>query len=167
MPGNQLGQTLTLTSWGESHGPAIGGVIDGVPPGIFLNVELIQQQLDKRRPGQSSVVSPRNERDKLQILSGTFEGKTLGTPLAFMIQNNDQKSEDYALLKDVFRPGHADYSYHKKYGHVDHRGGGRASARETAIRVVAGAVALQLLHHLISPSLTINAALIQDRKSVV
>lgn len=161
MPGNHLGQALTLTSWGESHGPAIGGVIDGLPPGIFLDIEQIQYQLDKRRPGHSSVVSARNERDKIQILSGMFEGKTLGTPLAFMIQNEDQKPQDYQPLKDVFRPGHADYSYHKKYGHVDHRGGGRASARETAIRVVAGAVAVQLLHQLLKTSITITAALIQ------
>lgn len=161
MPGNHLGQALTLTSWGESHGPAIGGVMDGLPPGIFLDIEQIQRQLDKRRPGQSTLVSVRNERDKIQILSGVFEGKTLGTPLAFIIQNEDQKPQDYHSLKDVFRPGHADYSYHKKYGHVDHRGGGRASARETAIRVVAGAVALQLLHQLVDPSITITAALIQ------
>lgn len=161
MPGNQFGQALTLTSWGESHGTAIGGVIDGLPPGIPLSIDLIQHHLNRRRPGQSSIVSPRDEPDQIQILSGFFEGKTLGTPLAFMIGNNNQKTEDYQQLKEIFRPGHADYSYHKKYGHVDHRGGGRASARETAIRVAAGAVALQILHHLITPDITIRGALIQ------
>lgn len=161
MPGNHLGQMLTLSSWGESHGSAIGGMLDGLPPGMSLNLDFIQQQLDKRRPGQSPLVSTRNEPDKVQFLSGLYEGKTLGTPLAFIIKNEDKKAEDYQQFKDVFRPGHADYSYHKKYGHVDHRGGGRASARETAIRVVAGAVAIQLLHHLLDPSLTITAALIQ------
>jgi chorismate synthase len=117
--------------------------------------------LNRRRPGQSSVVSARDESDQIQILSGIFEGKTLGTPLAFIIENKNQQSKDYQYLKDIFRPGHADYSYHKKYGHVDHRGGGRASARETAVRVAAGAVALQILHHLISPDLVIRGALIQ------
>ena len=161
MPGNQFGQALTLTSWGESHGEAIGGIIDGLPPGIPLSIDFIQHHLNKRRPGQSSVVSARDEPDQIQILSGFFEGKTLGTPLAFTIENKNQKTEDYQKLKDIFRPGHADYSYHKKYGHVDHRGGGRASARETAIRVAGGAVALQILHHLIGTDLTIRGALIQ------
>lgn len=161
MPGNQLGQSLTLSSWGESHGPAIGGIIDGLPPGIPLDINLIQEKLDQRRPGQSSIVTPRNELDKIRFLSGFFEGKTLGTPLAFIIDNQNQNSEDYQSLKNVFRPGHADYAYHKKYGHVDHRGGGRASARETAIRVAAGSIALQLLHHLLTPALTVRAALIQ------
>ena len=161
MPGNQFGQALTLTSWGESHGLAIGGTIDGLPPGIPLSIDFIQHHLDRRRPGQSSVVSARDESDQIQILSGVFEGKTLGTPLAFIIENKNQKSEDYQYLKNIFRPGHADYSYHKKYGHVDHRGGGRASARETAVRVAAGAVALQILHHLISPDLTVRGALLQ------
>ncbi|WP_032112382.1 chorismate synthase [Candidatus Paracaedibacter symbiosus] len=161
MPGNHLGRSLTLTSWGESHGPAIGGVIDGLPPGIPLDMSLIQQQLDRRRPGQSSFVTPRNELDHIQVLSGFFGGKTLGTPLAFIIHNQNQKSSDYTVLKDVFRPGHADYTYQQKYGHVDHRGGGRASARETAIRVVAGAVATQLLNHMIGPTVKILAALVQ------
>lgn len=161
MPGNQLGKALTLLSWGESHGPAIGGVVDGLPPGIPLNLDRIQEQLNRRRPGQSSVVTSRNEPDKVRILSGFFEGKTLGTPLAFIIENQNHKSEDYQALQNVFRPGHADYAYHQKYGHVDHRGGGRASARETAIRVVAGSVALQLLHYLLNPFLGVRAALIQ------
>lgn len=161
MPGNQLGQALTLTSWGESHGIAIGGVMDGLPPGIPLNLDLIQAKLDQRRPGQSSVVTARNEPDKIRFLSGLYEGKTLGTPLAFMIENKNQRSEDYQALQNVFRPGHADYTYHQKYGHVDHRGGGRASARETAIRVVAGSVALQLLHHILETPPLVRAALIQ------
>ena len=146
MPGNTFGQLLTLTSWGESHGSAIGGVIDGIPPGIHLNLQDIQEALNRRRPGQShGLTSPRAESDIIQILSGFFEGKTLGTPLSFMIQNTDQKSSDYDTLKNIYRPGHADYTYTKKYGHVDHRGGGRASARETAVRVAAGEIARQIL----------------------
>lgn len=161
MPGNLLGQALTLLSWGESHGPAIGGVIDGLPPGIPISLDLIQEQLNRRRPGQSSIVTPRNEPDQVRILSGFFEGKTLGTPLGFIIENQNQKSEDYQNLQHIFRPGHADYAYHQKYGHVDHRGGGRASARETAIRVVAGSISLQLLHYLLGPSLNVRACLVQ------
>lgn len=161
MPGNKFGQALTLTSWGESHGIAIGGTIDGLPPGIPISIDFIQHHLNRRRPGQSSVVSTRDESDQIQILSGVFEGKTLGTPLAFIIENKNPQPEDYQYLKDTFRPGHADYSYYKKYGHVDYRGGGRASARETAVRVAAGAVALQILHHLISPDLAVRGALLQ------
>lgn len=161
MPGNQIGRALALTSWGESHGVAIGGVIDGLPPGLPLDLAQIQKHLDLRRPGQSSFVTPRNEPDQVQILSGFFEGKTLGTPLAFLIENKDQKSTDYTCFRNVFRPGHADYAYHQKYGHVDHRGGGRASARETAIRVVAGAIAIQVLNDVIGSEVHIHAALIQ------
>lgn len=146
MPGNTIGQALTLTSWGESHGPAIGGVLDGVPPGLLLDINAIQRALDRRKPGAShGLTSARQELDKIQLLSGIYEGKTLGTPLSFIIYNQDQRSSDYEKYKDVYRPGHADYSYTMKYGHVDHRGGGRASARETAVRVAAGEIARQIL----------------------
>lgn len=162
MPGNILGQAFRLTSWGESHGPAIGGVIDGVPPGILLDIAAIQSALDRRRPGQH-LTSPRLEADQLSILSGLFAGKTTGTPLAFQIQNENQSPAAYDDLKHVFRPGHADYAYFKKYGHVDFRGGGRASARETAVRVAAGAIALQVLRHLLddSQNIHIKGALVQ------
>lgn len=161
MPGNNIGHLLRLTSWGESHGPAIGGVLDGLPPGISLNIEQIQEALDRRRPGAAgTLTSPRNEQDQIQILSGFFDGKTLGTPLSFMIHNTDQKSSDYDAYKNVYRPGHADYTYDKKYGHVDHRGGGRASARETAVRVAAGEIARQVLCLLI-PSYHCRAAVVQ------
>lgn len=146
MPGNSIGQSLVLTSWGESHGSAIGGVLDGIPPGIVLDIEAIQAALNRRRPGgPSGLTSPRQESDQIEILSGFFEGKTLGTPLSFLIRNSDQRSKDYDTLKNVFRPGHADYTYTMKYGHVDYRGGGRASARETAVRVAAGEIARQIL----------------------
>lgn len=148
MPGNILGQAFSLTSWGESHGSAIGGVLDGVPPGILLDIAAIQSALDRRRPGQH-LTSPRFESDQISILSGLFEGKTTGTPLAFQIQNENQLPAAYQDLKHVFRPGHADYAYFKKYGHVDFRGGGRASARETSVRVAGGAIALQVLRHLL------------------
>lgn len=161
MPGNSFGQSLTLESWGESHGSAIGGVVDGIPPGIALNLSQIQFLLHKRRPGTSEFVSPRNEPDELVILSGMFKGKTLGTPLAFLIENKNHKSEDYKPFKEVFRPGHADYSYYKKYNHVDYRGGGRASARETAIRVVAGGIAQQILDHILESPVRIQGGVIQ------
>ncbi len=161
MPGNQFGHSLVLTSWGESHGTAIGGVLDGVPPGILLNLEFIQQALDRRRPGQSSYVTPRQEADRIEVLSGVYEGKTLGTPLAFMIRNTNQDSSAYQAYQNVFRPGHADYAYWKKYGHYDHRGGGRASARETAVRVAAGAIAQLVLNHLLGFIPTVRAALVQ------
>ncbi len=143
---NSIGQLLRLTSFGESHGKAIGGVLDGMPAGIELNLDLIQAELNRRRPAQSSVTTSRREADKLIILSGIYQGKTLGTPIGFMIENQGQRSEDYDALKDAFRPSHADYTYQAKYGHRDPRGGGRASARETAVRVVAGAIAKQLLN---------------------
>lgn len=138
---NTFGTIFKLTSFGESHGKAIGGVIDGCPPGIIVDEDFVQQQLDRRRPGQSDITTSRNEADKVEFLSGLFEGKTTGAPIAFVIWNKDQHSGDYDKLKDVFRPSHADYTYQTKYGIRDHRGGGRTSARETITRVVAGAIA--------------------------
>ncbi|AIK95996.1 chorismate synthase [Candidatus Odyssella acanthamoebae] len=161
MPGNTIGQAFTLTTWGESHGTAIGGVLDGVPPGFPLDIKKIQQALDRRKPGgHHRLTSARQESDQIHILSGVYEGKTLGTPLSFLIYNTDQRSGDYDPFKNIYRPGHADYSYTMKYGHVDHRGGGRASARETAIRVAAGAIAHQILQ-LSFPTLQTTAAVIQ------
>jgi chorismate synthase len=148
MSGNTFGKIFTLTSFGESHGAAIGGVIDGVPANFPIDQAKIQQELDRRRPGQSNLVTQRKESDTVQLLSGIFEGKTTGSPIGFIIQNENQKSADYEHLKDAFRPSHADFSYHQKYGHRDHRGGGRSSARETACRVVAGAIAKQFLDSL-------------------
>jgi chorismate synthase len=142
---NTFGKIFKLTSFGESHGLAIGGVIDGCPAGLDINFEFIQQQLDRRRPGQSIITTTRNEKDKVEFLSGIFEGKTLGTPIGFIIKNQNQNSNDYIDIKTTFRPSHADFSYQKKYGIRDYRGGGRSSARETACRVVAGAIAQQLL----------------------
>jgi len=145
MSSNSFGDFFRFTSWGESHGPAIGCVIDGVPPLIDLCEEDIQQYLDLRRPGQSKFTTQRQEPDKVEILSGVFEGKTTGTPISLIIYNQDQRSKDYSEIKDKFRPGHADYTYHNKYGIRDYRGGGRSSARETAMRVAAGAVARKIL----------------------
>jgi chorismate synthase len=138
-----------VTTFGESHGPALGCVVDGCPPGLSLSEGLIQPFLDKRKPGQSKFTTQRREEDAVQILSGVFEGKTTGTPIALLIQNTDERSRDYEDIKDLFRPGHADFTYHHKYGHRDYRGGGRSSARETAARVAAGAIArLYLSTHL-------------------
>ncbi|MBI3135113.1 MAG: chorismate synthase [Bacteroidetes bacterium] len=145
MAGNTFGHTFRLTSFGESHGIAIGGVIDGCPSNVEINFKKIQHELNRRKPGQSAITTQRDEADEVEFLSGIFEGKTLGTPIAFLIKNNDQKSEDYDVLKNVFRPSHADYTYQEKYGIRDHRGGGRSSARETVARVVAGAIARQIL----------------------
>lgn len=145
MAGNTFGTLFRLTTFGESHGPALGGVIDGCPPGIALDFDAIRREMQRRQPGQSAIVSQRKEADDVQFLSGIFEGKTTGAPIGFLIPNGDAKSSDYEHIKDVFRPSHADYTYEKKYGIRDHRGGGRSSARETACRVVAGAVAKQLL----------------------
>ena len=125
MSGNSIGQNLTLTTYGESHGTAIGGVLDGCPAGIALDTDAIQAELDRRRPGTSRHVTPRNESDTLQILSGLFEGKTTGTPIGLLIMNADQRSQDYGAIKDQYRPGHADYTYQQKYGIRDYRGGGR------------------------------------------
>ncbi len=148
MAGNSFGNIYQLTSFGESHGIAIGGVIDGCPPGIFIDIDFIQNELNRRRPGQSSISSQRKETDKLEFLSGIFNGKTTGTSIGFVIYNKDHKSDDYDNLKDVYRPSHADYTYQKKFGVRDYRGGGRASARETISRVVAGAVAKLILNEL-------------------
>lgn len=145
MSGNTFGKLFCVTSFGESHGPAIGCVVDGCPPGLALEEEDIQAQLERRRPGKSRHTSQRREPDEVQILSGVFEGHTTGTPIALVIHNVDQRSKDYSRIKDTFRPGHADYTYLKKYGLRDYRGGGRASARETAVRVAAAAIARKYL----------------------
>ena len=142
---NSFGKLFKLTSFGESHGEAIGGVIDGCPAGILLDFNQVQFQLNRRKPGQSKIVTQRKEEDEVEFLSGIFEGKTTGTPIGFIIRNTNQKSKDYTHIKDQFRPSHADYTYDAKYGHRDYRGGGRSSARETACRVVAGAIAQQIL----------------------
>lgn len=144
---NSIGEIFRLTSFGESHGAAVGGVIDGVPAGLKIDIDDIQQQLDRRRPGQSKIVTARNESDRVELLSGIFEGITTGTPIGFIVRNNDQHSKDYDEMSRAFRPSHADYTYTEKYGIRDHRGGGRSSARETISRVVAGAVARQFLRH--------------------
>jgi len=145
MSGNTFGTLFCFTSFGESHGPAIGCVVDGCPPGMALSEADIQRELDRRRPGTSRHVTQRREPDTVEILSGTFEGRTTGTPIALVIRNEDQRSRDYANIADTFRPGHADYTYWQKYGIRDYRGGGRSSARETAVRVAAGAVAKKWL----------------------
>lgn len=152
MAGNTFGRNFTLTTFGESHGDAIGGVIDGCPAGIELDINEIQKELDRRRPGQSAIVTQRKESDTVQFLSGIFEGKTTGTPIGFIVPNTNQKSDDYSHIKDVYRPSHADYTYDKKYGIRDYRGGGRSSARETISRVVGGAIAKQAM-----PEIKINA----------
>lgn len=146
MPGNTIGHLFRLTSFGESHGPAIGGVVDGCPAGLDLDVAAVQAELDRRRPGSTPLGTTRSEADQVEWLSGVFEGKILGTPIAFLIRNSDAKSSDYDALKDVYRPGHADKTWEDKYGLRDHRGGGRSSARTTAACVVGGAIARQLLH---------------------
>jgi chorismate synthase len=146
MSGNTLGTLFTVTSFGESHGPALGCVVDGCPPGMALSVADIQHDLDRRKPGTSRHVTQRHESDTVEILSGVFEGKTTGTPIALLIRNEDQRSKDYGKIAETFRPGHADYTYLQKYGIRDHRGAGRASARETAVRVAAGAIAKKWLH---------------------
>jgi len=152
MPGNTFGQNFRITTWGESHGKAIGVVIDGCPAGMPLSESDIQPDLDRRRPGQSNVTTPRNEADKVEILSGVFEGKTTGTPISLIIHNTDQRSHDYDSIKNTHRPQHADETYELKYGIRDYRGGGRASARETATRVAAAAVAKKLFNHLDLPT---------------
>ena len=149
---NSFGKIFRLTSFGESHGPAIGGIIDGMPAGISINFETVQQALDRRRPGQSKLTTQRREADKVEFLSGIFEGKTTGTPIGFIIKNTNEKSGDYAHLKNAYRPSHADFTYDKKYGHRDHRGGGRSSARTTASIVVAGVLAQQII-----PDINISA----------
>ncbi|MBB6680433.1 chorismate synthase [Aequorivita sp. 609] len=145
MAGNSFGKIFKITTFGESHGEAIGGVIDGCPAGISIDFEAINSEMQRRKPGQSAIVTQRKEEDEVKFLSGIFEGKTTGTPIGFIIENTNQKSKDYSHIKDVYRPSHADYTYDKKYGNRDYRGGGRSSARETACRVVAGAIAKQLI----------------------
>ncbi len=145
MSGNSFGQLFRITTWGESHGPSIGCVVDGCPPGMALAAADIQQDLNRRRPGTSRFTSQRREADEVEILSGVFEGTTTGTPISLLIHNTDQRSRDYGAIKDQFRPAHADYTYYQKYGIRDYRGGGRASARETAMRVAGGAIARKCL----------------------
>jgi chorismate synthase len=152
MAGNSYGTLFRITTFGESHGVALGGIIDGCPSGITLDLEAIQLEMSRRKPGQSAIVTQRKEPDDVQFLSGIFEGKTTGTPIGFIIPNTNQKSDDYSHIKDNYRPSHADYVYQMKYGERDYRGGGRSSARETASRVVAGAIAKQML-----PEIKINA----------
>ena len=145
MAGNTIGKLFTVSTSGESHGPGMAAIIDGCPPGMDLSEEDIQKDLDKRRPGQSRFTSQRKEPDEVHIMSGVFEGKTTGTPINLVIRNVDHKSKDYSDIKDKFRPGHADYTYYHKYGIRDYRGGGRSSARETVMRVAAGAIAKKYL----------------------
>ena len=158
---NTFGKLFRFTTWGESHGPAIGCIIDGCPPLITLKEEDIQKELNKRKPGQSKFTTQRKESDKVEILSGVFEGKTTGTPISLIIYNEDMRSKDYGNIKDKFRPGHADYTYFKKYGIRDYRGGGRSSARETAARVAAGAVAKKVLENKIGKKFKITGAVTQ------
>ena len=157
MSDNSFGRLFRFTTWGESHGPAIGCVIDGCPPGIAIEESDIQKELERRRPGQSRFTTQRKEPDQVRIMSGVFEGRTTGTPISLMIENVDQRSKDYGDIKDKFRPGHADISYWTKYGIRDYRGGGRSSARETAMRVAAGAIARKVL----GDSVSIRAALVK------
>ncbi len=145
MSGNSIGKLFTVTTFGESHGPALGCIVDGCPPGLALSTADLQRDLDRRKPGQSRHTTQRRETDEVQILSGVFEGQTTGTPIGLLIENVDQRSKDYSDIKDTFRPGHADYTYQQKYGFRDYRGGGRSSARETAMRVAAGAIAKKYL----------------------
>jgi chorismate synthase len=157
---NSFGHMFRVTTWGESHGPALGATVDGCPPGIALDEAFIQQFLDRRRPGQSSMTTQRQEPDQVRILSGVFEGQTTGTPIQLMIENTDQRSKDYGEIARQFRPGHADITYHQKYGLRDYRGGGRSSARETAARVAAGGVAQAVLRQLV-PGLKITGYMVQ------
>src|ERR1700749_429850 len=147
MAGNSFGNIFTLTTFGESHGEAIGGIIYGCPAGLKINVDFIQNEVNRRKPGQSHIVTQRKEDDTVRFLPGIFEGITTGAPIGFSINNDNPISKDYNHLKDTYRPSHADYTYQQKYGHRDYRGGGRSSARETATRVVAGAIAKLLLNH--------------------
>ncbi len=157
MSHNTFGHLFRFTTWGESHGPAIGCVVDGCPPRIALSEADIQYWLDRRRPGQSRFTTQRREPDRVRILSGVFEGETLGTPIGMVVENEDARPRDYEEIKDKFRPGHAEFTYHRKYGIRDYRGGGRSSARETAMRVAAGSIARKIL----GPSVTIRGAMIQ------
>ena len=167
MSSNSIGKIFSFSTWGESHGKAIGCIIDGVPSNIELSEKDIQPYLDLRKPGQSKYTTQRKEDDKVEILSGVFEGKTTGHPISLIIYNNDQRSKDYSEIKDKFRPGHADYTYWKKYGIRDYRGGGRSSARETAMRVAAGAVARKVIWKKIDNKVKITGALIQIGNSKI
>ena len=158
---NTFGKIFRFTTWGESHGPAIGCIVDGCPPNIAISEKEIQKDMDKRRPGQSKFTTQRKESDKVSILSGVFQGKTTGTPISMIIYNEDKRSRDYESIKDKFRPGHADFTYFKKYGIRDYRGGGRQSARETASRVAAGAIAKIVLKKLIGKKICITGAVTQ------
>ena len=161
---NTFGKIFRFTTWGESHGPAIGCVVDGCPPNVSINEADIQKELNKRKPGQSKFTTQRKEDDKVNILSGVFEGKTTGTPISMIIYNKDMRSRDYETIKNKFRPGHADFTYFKKYGIRDYRGGGRSSARETAMRVAAGAVARKVIEKKLKKNVIITGALIQIGK---
>jgi chorismate synthase len=171
MASNSFGNIFKFTSFGESHGKAIGCIVDGAPPLIPINEEDIQVYLDRRKPGQSKFVTQRKENDIVEILSGTFKGKTTGHPIALNIKNEDQRSKDYSEISSQFRPGHADITYQNKYGIRDYRGGGRSSARETAVRVAAGAIAFKVLEKKLQKSVKIRASVIQlgpnkiDRKN--
>jgi chorismate synthase len=164
MSANSFGTLFRFTSWGESHGPAIGCVVDGAPPRMKLSEADIQPWMEKRKPGQSRFTTQRRESDTVKILSGVFEGQTTGTPISLLIENEDQRSKDYSEIKDKFRPGHADYTYWTKYGIRDYRGGGRSSARETASRVAAGAIARKVLEHVLGSPVVIRGALIRIGK---
>ena len=161
MSASTYGSLFTFTTWGESHGPAIGCVIDRVPPQIELSESDIQQFLDRRKPGQNRFTTQRQEEDKVKILSGVFEGHTTGTPVSLLIENTDARSKDYSEIKDKYRPGHADFTYDQKYGFRDYRGGGRSSARETASRVAAGAVARKVLQSRLGDGIAIRAGVVQ------
>ncbi|MEQ8815116.1 MAG: chorismate synthase [Thalassobaculum sp.] len=161
MASNGFGEAFRVTTWGESHGPAIGCVIDGAPPQIEISEADIQHDLDRRRPGQSRHTTQRREPDEVKILSGVFEGRTTGTPISLVIENQDQRSKDYGEIKDRYRPGHADYTYDAKYGIRDYRGGGRSSARETAMRVAAGAIAKKILARRLGNAFGVRGALVQ------
>ena len=161
MSNNTFGKTFSFTTWGESHGEAIGCIIDGIPSNLEISESFIQYFLNRRRPGQSKYTTQRKETDKVKILSGVFEGKTTGMPISLIIENIDTKSKDYSEIKNKFRPGHADYTYHMKYGNRDYRGGGRSSARETAMRVAAGAIAYKILNEKLSADLKIRGSVIQ------
>ena len=158
---NTFGKLFRFSTWGESHGPAIGCIVDGCPPNINLKEQDIQVELNKRKPGQSKFTTQRKEDDRVQILSGVFEGKTTGTPISLIIYNQDMRSKDYGNIKDKFRPGHADFTYFKKYGIRDYRGGGRSSARETAARVAAGAIAKKVLEKKIGSKFQVIGAVTQ------
>ncbi len=160
MSHNSFGHLFRVTTWGESHGPALGAMVDGCPPGVPLNAGAIQHWLDRRKPGQSKYTTQRREADEVEILSGVFEGQSTGTPISLMIRNTDQRSKDYGDIAESFRPGHADITYHQKYGLRDYRGGGRSSARETAARVAAGGVARAALS-VLAPGLTITGCMVQ------